>query len=49
MGKMKDYWAEREQEWNLMEFEHWYATQSKKQGGKSWQKRSQQSKNWKQK
>ena len=42
MGKMKEYWAEREEEWNLMEFEHWCATQNKKQGTRKWQKKVRQ-------
>ena len=25
MGKMKEYWAEREERWNMMDFECWYA------------------------
>ena len=49
MGKMKEYWAEREKEWNLMEFEHWYSTQNNKQGGRKWRKKSQETKKSKQK
>ena len=25
MGKMKEYWAEREEEWNMWEYEFYYA------------------------
>ena len=38
MGKMKEYWAEREKEWNLMEFEHWYSTQKKQTRRSKWLK-----------
>ena len=34
MGKMKEYWAEREAEWNLMDYECWCHAQKKRKRGR---------------